>query len=269
MNAVSSTCPERELHLHALADGELDAANALALEHHLQSCAECAAAYGDILGQKQLLKSGGLRFRAPESLRGRVLAAIAAEDGAGAEASIVKPARPPASVRQSSLRRFQFGRAGAAFSAMALAASLILFVNSWSPLPDIDSQLAGAHVRSLLVSHLTDVASSDQHTVKPWLLGKLDFAPPVVDLAQKDFPLVGGRLDYIGGRVVPALVYKRHGHVINLFVWPAGKMAAAAETLDGYHMVGWAQGGFTYAAVSDLNLLELREFQHALETNLS
>lgn len=83
------------------------------------------------------------------------------------------------------------------------------------------------------------------------------------------FPLIGGRLDYVGGRVVPALVYKRHGHVINLFVWPAGKMAAVAETLDGYHIVSWAQGGFTYAAVSDLNLLELREFQHALESNPS
>jgi anti-sigma factor RsiW len=269
MNAVPTPCPERELLLHGLADGELDAANALALEDHLQSCAECAAAYSEILGQKQLLKSDGLRFRAPESLRGRVLAAITAEDGAGAEATFVKPARPPASVRQSSRRRFQFWHAGAAFSAMALAASLILFVNTWSPSPDLDSQLAGAHVRSLLVSHLTDVASSDQHTVKPWFLGKLDFAPPVVDLAQKDFPLIGGRLDYIGGRVVPALVYKRHGHVINLFVWPAGKMpAATAETLDGYHIVSWTQGGFTYAAVSDLNLPELREFQRALENNL-
>jgi anti-sigma factor RsiW len=269
MNAVSSPCPERELHLHGLADGELDAANALALEDHLQGCAPCSAAYSEILGQKQLLKSDGLRFRAPESLRVRVLAAIAAEDGAGAEETLISPAYTPARVRQSSPRRFHFSQAGAAFSAMALAASLILFVNSWNQSPDLDSQLAGAHVRSLLVTHLTDVASSDQHTVKPWFLGKLDFAPPVVDLAQKDFPLIGGRLDYIGGRVVPALVYKRHGHVINLFVWPAGKMAAAAETLDGYHIVSWSQGGFTYAAVSDLNLPELREFQRALENNLS
>ena len=267
MTEVSHPCPERELLLNGLADGELDAANALALEDHLHGCEGCAAAYGEILGQKELLKRDGLRFRAPASLRGRVMAAIAAEDDG--KAAPLKPAAASASVIQIAGRRFGFGQAGAAFSAMALAASLILFVSSWNQTPGIDQQLAAAHVRSLLAAHLTDVASSDQHTVKPWFLGKLDFAPPVIDLAQKDFPLIGGRLDYVGGRVVAALVYKRHGHVINLFVWPAGKMAAAAETLDGYHIVSWAQGGFTYAAVSDLNLLELREFQHALETNLS
>ena len=267
MTEVSHPCPERELLLNGLADGELDAANALALEDHLHGCEGCAAAYGEILAQKELLKRDGLRFRAPASLRGRVMAAIAAEDD-GKEAPL-KPAAASASVIQIAGRQFGFGQAGAAFSAMALAASLILFVSTWNQTPGIDQQLAAAHVRSLLATHLTDVASSDQHTVKPWFLGKLDFAPPVIDLAQKDFPLIGGRLDYVGGRVVAALVYKRHGHVINLFVWPAGKMAAAAETLDGYHIVSWAQGGFTYAAVSDLNLLELREFQHALETNLS
>ena len=266
MTEVSHPCPERELLLNGLADGELDAANALALEDHLHGCEGCAAAYGEILAQKELLKRDGLRFRAPASLRGRVMAAIAAEDDG--KAAPLKPAAA-SGVIQIAGRRFGFGQAGAAFSAMALAASLILFVSSWSQTPGIDQQLAAAHVRSLLATHLTDVASSDQHTVKPWFLGKLDFAPPVIDLAQKDFPLIGGRLDYVGGRVVAALVYKRHGHVINLFVWPAGKMAAAAETLDGYHIVSWAQGGFTYAAVSDLNLLELREFQHALEINPS
>ncbi len=203
----------------------------------------------------------------PASLRGRVLAAIAAEEGA--EAAPVTPASTPARVIQISGRRFGFGQAGAAFSAMALAASLILFVSSWNQTPDLGQQLVAAHVRSLLATHLTDVSSSDQHTVKPWFLGKLDFAPPVIDLAQKDFPLAGGRLDYLGSRVVPALVYKRHGHAINLFVWPAGKMGGAAESLDGYHILSWTQAGFTYAAVSDLNLPELREFQRALEALLS
>ncbi len=193
MNVLSSPCVERELLLHGLADGELDAANVLALEDHLQSCEECAAAYGEILGQKEVLKRDGLRFRAPASLRGRVLATIAAEEGA--EANPVTPAAAPARVIQIGRRRFGFGQAGAAFSAMALAASLILFVNGWNQTPGLDQQLVAAHVRSLLVTHLTDVASSDQHTVKPWFLGKLDFAPPVIDLAQKDFPLIGGRLD--------------------------------------------------------------------------
>ena len=267
MTEVSHPCPERELLLNGLADGELDAANALALEDHLHGCEGCAAAYGEILGQKELLKRDGLRFRAPASLRGRVMAAIAAEDDG--KAAPLKRAAASASVIQIAGRRFGFGQAGAAFSAMALAASLILFVSSWNQTPGIDQQLAAAHVRSLLATHLTDVASSDQHTVKPWFLGKLDFAPPVADLANKDFPLIGGRLDYLGGRVVPALVYRRHGHVINLFVWPAGKLEAASETLDGYHIASWTQGSFTYAAVSDLNLEELREFQRALEEALS
>jgi anti-sigma factor RsiW len=151
---------------------------------------------------------------------------------------------------------------------MALAASLVLFVSTWNQAPDIDSQLAAAHVRSLLASHLTDVASSDQHTVKPWFLGKVDFAPPVIDLAQKEFPLVGGRLDYIGGRVVPALVYKRHGHAINLFVWPEGSLQASTGTLGGYHIVSWNQGGFTYATVSDLNEKELLGFERDLKDAL-
>jgi anti-sigma factor RsiW len=266
MNAVPRPCPERELLLHGLADRELDAANALAMEDHVQSCQTCAALYSEILGQKELLRSGSLRFRASPALRDRILAAIAAEDRTEAAA---EPAYVPIPSRQNSSRRFHFQRAGAAFSTMALAASLILFVNSSNRMPRLDDELVAGHVRSLLVSHLTDVASSDQHTVKPWFLGKLDFAPPVVDLAQQDFPLMGGRLDYIGGRVVPALVYKRHGHVINLYVWPEGKMAVAAETLDGYHIVSWTQGGFTYAAVSDLNSAELREFQRALENSLS
>jgi anti-sigma factor RsiW len=267
VNTVSSPCAERELLLHGLADGELDAANALALENHLQSCEECSAAYSDILRQKELFQRGGVRFRAPAQLRERVLAAIAAAD----EDSRAYPSqaiRPLARPHQPGRRRFGFGQAGAALSGMALAASLVLFVSSWNQPPSIGQELAAAHVRSLLVSHLTDVASSDQHTVKPWFLGKLDFAPPVINLEQKGFPLIGGRLDYAGGRVVPALVYRRHSHAINLFIWPAGKPGAAMENLDGYHIVSWTQDGFTYAAVSDLNLEELRAFQRALEETL-
>jgi anti-sigma factor RsiW len=269
VNAVSSPCLECELLLHGLADGELDAANALSLENHLQSCTGCAAAYGEILRQKELFKNGGLRFRAPVPLQERVLAAIAAaQEDAGDRASeaVRRPARAAV---QLSRRRFGFGQAGAAFSAMALAASLVLFVSSWNQPPGIGQELVAAHVRSLLVNHLTDVASSDQHTVKPWFLGKLDFAPPVINLEQKGFPLIGGRLDYAGGRVVPALVYRRHSHAINLFIWPAGQPGPASKNLDGYHIVSWTRGGFTYAAVSDLNLEELRAFQRALEETLT
>lgn len=258
MNAVSRPCPERELLLHSLADGELDAANALAVEEHVRGCAGCAAAFDDIVRQKDFLSSNALRFEAPSSLRGRIMTAVAEEGGLSAPMG-----RAPGG--EARRRRFGLAYGSAAFSGIALAASLLLFVNSWSSAPSIDGQLVASHVRSLLAAHLTDIASSDQHSVKPWFLGKLDFAPPVIDLSSKDFPLVGGRLDYIGGRVVPALIYARHKHIINLFVWPAGTMSAQAETLDGYHVIGWTQGGFAYAAVSDLNLDDLRQFQRDLQ----
>jgi anti-sigma factor RsiW len=266
MTPIPSMCQERELLLHGLADGELDAANALAIEEHLESCSGCAAALADITRQKQLLRGDGLRFRTPGALRARVQEMIAAERDSETE---TRSAKAPAKVVEIATRRFRFGRAGSAFSMMALAASLILFVNISKQAPVLDDEVVSAHVRSLLVSHLTDVTSSDQHTVKPWFLGKLDFAPPVIDLAQKEFRLQGGRLDYIGGRVVPALVYRHRGHVINLFIWPKRAIDGAPKTLDGYHIVRWTQDDFAYAVVSDLNLAELQEFQRDLQKALT
>jgi anti-sigma factor RsiW len=260
---TGTSCGERELLLHGLADGELDAANALALEEHLKSCEGCTAAYREILKQRELLKAPGLRLTAPSFLRERILAEIAA-----AEAATGAPAVAPIPVARHKSWRWQPAQALAAFSAMALAASLILFLNTGGGPESIDNQIAAAHVRSLLVSHLTDVASSDQHTVKPWFLGKLDFAPPVADLAGDGFPLIGGRLDYIGERAVPALIYKRNAHVINLFIWPAGELKSAGETLGGYHILSWEKNGFTFTAVSDVNAMDLRSFERALNEAL-
>lgn len=248
--------------LHSLADGELDAANALALESHLQECAGCKMALEAIVRQKAFLADKAARFQAPPDLRARILASLPAEDGA-AQLLPVAVAWPAKAKRKHGILPFGRTQLAAAFSAMALAASLILFVNVWTYTPGLDQQLVSAHVRSLLAAHLTDVASSDQHTVKPWFLGKVDFAPPVVDLAKENFPLVGGRLEYIGGRVATSLVYKRRGHVINVFLWPTGLMSAPSVTMDGYHVLPWTAGGFDFAAVSDLNLKELREFELA------
>jgi anti-sigma factor RsiW len=133
---------------------------------------------------------------------------------------------------------------------------------------DIEQQLLSAHIRSLMPNHLMDVASTDQHTVKPWFAGKLDFSPPVVDLADEGFPLAGGRLDYLQGRTVAVLVYQRRGHVINVFVMPVRDDRATAPKpvmRQGYHVAEWQKSGMRAWAVSDLGGDELEQFAQLLK----
>ncbi|GJD52788.1 hypothetical protein OPKNFCMD_5555 [Methylobacterium crusticola] len=268
-------CPDQALLLHGLLDGELDASNALRVEAHLEGCCACAEAYARLRAERQQRRQPGLRHRAPDALRERLAAAIAAE-AAGAPAApaplaarTAPPGRPPregGSVRSGVLRRIGGARGGLA---LALAACLAVFAvlprglePGEPPLPD---ELVSGHVRSLLAAHLTDVTNSDQHGVKPWFAGRLDFAPPVVDLADRGFSLVGGRLDYINGRVVAALVYRRRDHVINLFIWPGtaapGGLRRDRTSREGYSLLRWVQAGLTFWAVSDLNPTELSEFE--------
>ena len=146
------------------------------------------------------------------------------------------------------------------------------------------TQLIASHVRSLMANHLTDVASSDQHTVKPWLDAKLDFAPPVVDLSSEGFPLVGGCLDYLDNRPVAALVYQRRKHFINLFVWPAEtgadtttrsagnrqrSLTLKAISRQGYHLLHWLDSEFNYWAISDISAEELQEFEQLFEGQIA
>jgi anti-sigma factor RsiW len=137
----------------------------------------------------------------------------------------------------------------------------------------LSTQIVSSHVRSLLRDHLVNIPSSDQHTVKPWLDGKLSFSPAVVDLSAQGYPLLGGRLDYIKNTEVAVIGYKHCKHIINLFVWPitqGPETDMSTEMLKGYHLVHWIEAGLNYWAISDLNLTKLQQFatliqQHAGE----
>jgi anti-sigma factor (TIGR02949 family) len=256
-------CADMKLLMHGLLDGELDAANALRCEEHLATCSHCAAEYEAFQALGQVIRTSDVRYKAPDALRSRVMAALDAAS------------EPPTSIdrhRAAPRRPSAWQRWTMAASGLALAASLALFIAAPLRGPDFAAELVAGHVRSLLVDHLTDVQTSDQHVVKPWFAGKLAFSPPVIDLTSAGFPLVGGRLDYLSGQVVAALVYRRREHVINVFIEPdsaqgAQQASRSEDTFrEGYHVLHWTQGGMTFWAVSDLSLPELEEFRKQFQT---
>jgi len=251
--------------LHGFVDDELDAAHSLQIERHIATCPHCAKQLESLKALKQRIAQRGVQWRTPEHVRAQVLAAISREAATQARAPAGRPAAARVGVLEF-VRQWLFVP-----SLAALAASLFLVIAPMSDRSSIGDEVVAGHVRSLLVDHLTDVATSDQHTVKPWFNGKIDFSPPVVDLAREGFPLGGGRVDFIGGRVVAALVYKRHSHVINLFVWPAGAGTAPAAlrttaSRDGYNMENWSMGGLTFWAVSDVTADDLVRLREALSS---
>ncbi|HSV01934.1 MAG TPA: anti-sigma factor [Phenylobacterium sp.] len=241
-----SGCPDQAELLQAYFDGELDAANAQAFEAHLAACPGCSAALDDLRMLRERLADPALREPAPESLRRRIEATLAAE-------------APAARPRGHSAGVLPWGLS-AGFGALAAALAAVAVLPSTGAL---ETQLVADHVRSTLGTRLVDVETSDRHTVKPWFNGKVDFAPPVVDLAEAGFPLEGGRLDYLDGRRVAALVYRRNRHVINLFVWPQTgppRLPALGRSHEGYAIVHWTQGGLQFWAVSDVDRGELQAF---------
>ncbi len=250
-------CQENPHLIHAYCDGELDPMRCLEVEQHLRICAACAQQYRALQGLRTTLRQEGLYHPAPADLRQQIRDSL--EHCPPAPAST-----PAARPRFSSL--FAFAAGIAAAFAILFAGQ---FMNQGSATDPLLAELTAGHVRSLMAGHLMDVPSSNQHTVKPWFEGKLDFSPPVKDLAASGYPLTGGRLDYLDGRPVAALAYQCRKHVINLFLWPATGAAKgepiATQDYHGYHVLSWNQDGMTCHAVSDLNTGDLTTFARAFQ----
>jgi anti-sigma factor RsiW len=241
-------------------DGDLDLSRTIEMETHLETCGECARELEKQQALRAALQHGLLAYSAPEGLREYI------------QSSLRSSAPTEAPKRASAWRPFALLRWAGAFAVLALCA-----VTAWQLLPGlhgpasdqrIEAEVFASHVRSLEASHLVDVASTDQHTVKPWFDGKLDFSPPVEDLASDGFPLIGGRLDYLEGREVAALVYQRRKHFINVFVWPDAAGSISTQTprsRQGYNLMRWSRGGFQFWAASDVSASDLEEFVRLLE----
>jgi len=244
------TCDEAQVLVHALIDGELDASHARDVEAHAASCARCAAELAAARDLRQALRGNDLTHAAPLSLRRSIDRAVPS---------------PAMTSRRAVLKGFAMG---SVVSAAAAAGIALVVVRDGS-----DSRIMGeavsAHLRSLQADHLTDVLSSDRHTVKPWFNGRIDLAPPVIDLTGQGFTLIGGRLDFIDGKPVAALVYRRRVHVINMFVMQGMGTALSAPKLDviqGFNILRWTDHGLNLLAVSDLAQDELEEFEAKFES---
>lgn len=254
------SCQDRRWLLQVYADDAIaiDVNDLLLLERHLEDCPDCTAALEEMRRLSRAVKTSGIYHEMPANLSARVRTAVLQEAG-------VNEPLPP--IAPSKRERVAWWRP----TAIAVAAALILAVFAWRWLPYsarpgeqnqlLVQEVLDNHVRSMMADHLVDVPSSDQHTVKPWFDGKLDFAPPVIDLTSDGFELTGGRLDYIDGRPVATVVYRRRKHIVNLSMWPGNETAPLSAIMrNGYNLLQWKERGMEYWAVSDLNVQELREF---------
>lgn len=249
------SCQITQEFIHAYVDGELDLARSLEVEQHVKECQVCATAYQNQTALRSAFKDSSLYHSAPPSLEKRIRSSLRRE-------------------AKSEVGRRWFDWRWVPVGAMALI--LLLGLVIWRAVPSLRpsgdeflaQEMVSNHVRSLqLESHHTDVISSDQHTVKPWFDGKLDFAPPVKDFSSQGFPLLGGRLEYLNNRAVAALIYQRQKHFINLYIWPAEQSngTEVATKRQGYNLLHWTNSGMTYWAISDLNGVELHEFARLVQ----
>jgi anti-sigma factor RsiW len=244
------TCEQAHQLLHAYLDDELDLATALQIETHLPDCPKCRKELEAARAAGRAVAQPAIYYPAPSQLRERLTRAIRSEIG---------EAQTP---RQAGFLTAWWRRpmafSGLAAALLLIVCSVLLLAPPRTSRGQIDD-LVSSHVRSLEADHLMDVASTDQHTVKPWFEGKLEFSPPVIDLSGEGFPLIGGRLDYLDQKKVAALIYRRNKHVINLFIWPGGT-AAQVDSMQGFNLIRFECKGMTCWAVSDLNAAELQQF---------
>lgn len=243
-------CVEARTALHAYLDRELDAVNGGVLEQHLAACAQCRQRYEQQRRLKAAIREQADYYEAPAAFAQRVRAMTVQSDG------------PRRSARNW---RWQWVQLGAAMAMTAIVTWMVTLQFVQPSTADLlTEEVIAGHARAMINGHLADVASSDQHTVKPWLSARLDFSPPVTDLVTSGFPLVGGRLDYVDHRPVAVLVYRRRQHVIDLFVWPEPDARAVEPTSTpakrGYHILRWNRGGMSFWAISDVNPDDLNAF---------
>ncbi|OLB03452.1 MAG: anti-sigma factor [Verrucomicrobia bacterium] len=268
-------CEEATKLMDGYLDSELDPITSQKIEQHLRECPKCDQAYKIHGSLIRVIGNATPYYKVPAELREQIQSslrdAVGAKDkgGSGQPGQLSVPR--PQGERRPVLSQVPWNWLALAATIMLGALITAVFLPRMRP-PNADqflaTQLIASHVRSLMANHLMDVPSSDQHTVKPWLDAKLDFAAPVADLSSQGFPLIGGRLDYLNNHSVAALVYQKRKHFINLFIWPTTPEDSTAQTMverEGYHLVHWSDGDFTYWAVSDVNPSDLQNFKQLFE----
>lgn len=254
-------CEESRPLIDFYLDGELDALRAAEFELHVRGCGECTPQIERASKLRSAIRESAPYFAAPAGMKYRIREAIRAEAGVAGRAE-----SQPRGLRAW----WSWTSAAVATLAAVIVFALMLSPNSrWlSDQSELTDEVVSAHVRSLMASHLTDVASSDRHTVKPWFDGKIDFAPNVPDFAAQGFPLAGGRLDYINRRPVAALVYQRRLHYINVFIWPTNSPAKRQfkpESREGYNVLHWQYDNMDYWCVSDTSADDLQQLAKLMQ----
>jgi len=241
--------------LHGYLDGELDAARAAEFEQHLLSCPQCVAELEAQETLRSTIQHAGLRERAPEKIRRNLQAALSGSSTTSEPVKSVTPIRPKPSIRPT----WWLTIAAAAVFVVVLGSRFLPNPTQGRGGDEMTAAIVDAHLRSLQPGHLEDVISTDQHTVKPWFDGRIDFAPPVHDFVSDGFPLQGGRLDVVRGKTVAVLVYGRRKHIINVFIWPTSEQDLSPQQGSqlGYNWIDWRKGGMELVAISDASVEEI------------